>query len=135
MRALVTLLMPFLDQIVTALIAFTLGGGFWKVMQARAESRARHAEANAIGAKSGPEVADISVSTLVKVNQQLTADYERMRTERDDYSERFAALRAAFDELQAQLDRTQADLQTANDALETLRQNLDSITREEPEHE
>lgn len=135
MRALVTLLMPFLDQIVTALIAFTLGGGFWKVMQARAESRARNAEATAIGAKSGPEIADISVSTLVKVNEQLTADYERMKAERNDYCERFAALRTAFDELQAQLDRTQADLQTANAALETLRQNLDSITREEPEHE
>ena len=135
MRALITLLMPFIDQIVTALIAFTLGGGFWKVMQARAESRARHAEANAIGAKSGPEVADISVSTLIKVNQQLTVDYGRMKSERDEYCQRFDALRAAFDELQAQLDRTQADLQTANDALETLRQNLDSITREEPEHE
>lgn len=118
---------PFVDQIITAIVAFTLGGGFWNIVKARSEARQRDAEAAAVAARTVPEVADLSVSTLVKVNEQLVSDYERVKAERDDYYNKFEALRAEVEALQAKLEAAQADLRSAHEATAALRVQLDTL--------
>lgn len=114
-------MMPYLDLIIAGLISFIFGGGAVTLYKARAENDLRTAEAADLGAKTVPQVTDLSVDTLVKVNAQLTLDYARVREERDDYCERFERLRAEVEDLREKL-------QQMTDIANTLKAELDALT-------
>lgn len=119
-------MLPFLDQIITGIITFLLGGGLMQLIKARREARMHDAQASSLEAKTGVEVTDISMSTLMRVNEQLGEDYARVKSERDDYYGQIAALRIEVEALR----------QMAQD----LQDKLDEIVqshpiREEPHYE
>ena len=124
--------MPYLDLIIAGLISFVFGGGAVTLWKAHSENELRKAEAHDLGAKTVPQVTDLSVDTLVKVNAQLTLDYERVKKERDDYYDKFERLRAEVEELQTKLDRAQTDLRAAHEATTALKAQLDSLMESLP---
>ena len=78
------------------------------------------------------ESADLATSTLIKINAQLTADYERVKAERDDYYTRFEELRDEVNALQDKLAKAQADLKAAHEATEHLQKQLAALMESLP---
>lgn len=119
----------YANEIITGVIGLTVGGGFAGIAKAKAEARLRDAEARAVGLKSAPEVADLSIATMIRVNEQLTEDYVRMKAERDDYYSKLTVMREDFAALEERLESVQGDLQSAHDAMGALRYQLDELAR------
>lgn len=122
----------FIELVVAGVISFIFGGGAVTLYKAHNENKLRNAERHSIGAKTVPEVTDISISTLVKVNAQLVEDYGRMRAERDDYCAKFETLRDEVILLQGQLDKAQNDLRVAHEATSALRDQLETLMQAMP---
>lgn len=122
-------LSEYANEIITGVLGLTVGGGFAGIAKAKAEARLRDAEAKAVGLKSAPEVADLSIATMVRVNEQLAEDYERVKVERDDYYNKLIVMRQDFAALEERLEKAQGDLQSAHDAMGALRYQLDELAR------
>lgn len=116
-----------LEFLISTTISFLLGGGLATLVKARADSRLTNAQAATLGAKTAPEVTDLSVSTLARVNEQLTADYARVRQERDEYAAELEEMRGEVAKLHGMLERAQADLTTANKAISALTSRLSAL--------
>lgn len=121
-----------IELLIAGVISFIFGGGAVTLYKASAENKVRNAEAEDVGAKTVPEVTDISISTLVRVNEQLVIDYGRMRAERDEYCSKFEALRDEVILLQGQLDKAQHDLRVAHEATSALRDQLETLMEAMP---
>lgn len=126
---------PFLNQIVTGLIAFVVGGGFAEILSARRDAKAREREADALEVKTEAVVTDMSMASLIKINEQLTADYNRVSAERDDLRERFETLSVEVQSLREKLEQAQRDLAVAHTATAKLQKQLIELMESLPESE
>lgn len=115
------------DILVAAIISFVFGGGLVTMIRAYNDGKAQQAEAQALGLKTGPEVADLSVATMVKVNEQLTVDYARVTEERDEIYAKFEQLREEVKCLRDALEKTQDDLRAAHAATAALQEQLSTL--------
>lgn len=116
-----------LDQTLTALLGAAGGGGAFRLWQALSDHKLRKAQAEQIGVKTTPEVTELTVSSLVMVNENLTKDYERVLRdnerigeERDYYRDRLNAALTQLDEVQADLKRAQVITSRLQDQIHEL---------------
>lgn len=126
---------PFINQIVTGLIAFVVGGGLAEFLSARRDAKAREREMGALAVKTEADVTDMSMATLIKINEQLTADYNRVSEERDELRARFETLNVEVQALREKLEQAQRDLSVAHTATAKLQTQLIELMESLPDSE
>lgn len=126
---------PFINQIVTGLIAFVVGGGFAEFLSARRDAKTREREMGALEVRTEADVTDMSMATLLKINEQLTADYNRVSEERDDLRARFETLNVEVQALREKLEQAQRDLAVAHTATAKLQTQLTELMESLPDSE
>ena len=99
------------SEIVYLLLSFTFGGGLVALVRAFGDNRKASADAEAIAQKTGPEVAEITASTLGEVIQNLRDDNDTLRQERDYYRQRLTEVNETVDHLRGELNKLQAEIQ------------------------
>lgn len=100
------------STIVYLVLSFTFGGGLVSMFKAIGDNRTAKAASEAIAAKSGPEITDLSVGALSKVINELQKNNVQVCEERDQYRERLLEMEKVVSRLRSELERVQGELHT-----------------------
>lgn len=102
--------MPDTSDVVFMVLTFALGGGLTALISTVQQNKKVTAEAGDIGAKTQPEIQEITVGTMTEVITNLRADNESVRQERDHYRERLQEVEKRVEFLTGELTKLQDEI-------------------------
>lgn len=118
---------PDTPAIVYSIITFVFGGGLTGLVTAIATNRRVKAEAQNAGAKTQPEINQLTVGTMGEVINNLQNDNKVLREERDKYMKRLQEMEERVAFLTTELSKVQAEIgrllqEAVDDATEHINQ-------------